>query len=132
MKHIIVLILLVCPLHELVAQSDSAKSSGSNEKFYMVDVMPEFPGGEAGCIKYLEENIKYPEEAKKKKVEGIVYVRFEINETGKVQNVSVIKGKPELNDEAIRVIKMMSDWKPGSQSGKNVTVEYKMPINFRL
>jgi TonB family protein len=99
--------------------------------FFIVENMPEFPCGEVGLNKYLEENIVYPEEAKNKGLEGKVFIYFIVSKTGDVENIKVAKGiDPLLDNEAIRVVQNMPKWKPGSQRGKPVEVSFSLPIAF--
>jgi len=101
--------------------------------FMVVEEMPEFPGKEEGLMKYLMDNIKYPETAQNKGIQGNVIVQFVIDETGKITEPIVLKGvDPILDEEAIRVITAMPNWQPGKQRGQNVRVSYTLPINFSL
>jgi TonB family protein len=99
--------------------------------FVIVEEMPVFPGGDAALLRYIEENTIYPEKAKVNKVEGKVIIRFCITNTGGVDRVSVLKGvDPELDNEAVRVVKTLPKFKPGRQGGKDVNVWYMVPITF--
>lgn len=100
--------------------------------FTIVEEMPTFPGGEAGLVKYLQDHIKYPAMARENGIEGIVYVTFVVDKDGKVKDAKLLRGKNGLDDEALRVINAMPDWKPGRQNGRNVAVQYNLPVNFRL
>ncbi|MDQ1772921.1 TonB family protein [Labilibaculum sp. A4] len=101
--------------------------------FIIVQEMPEFPGGELECRKFLARNVKYPNDAHENGVEGRVYVTFIINKSGAVDNVHIAKSvAPSLDAEAVRVIKSMPKWKPGKQRGEAVNVSYTVPINFAL
>ena len=103
------------------------------EVFHVVEVEPEFPGGMEALYKYLAENIKYPEKAKKNKVEGRVYITFVIEKDGTVSDAKVLRSvNEELDAEALRVINAMPKWKPGTQRGVPVRVQYNIPINFKL
>ena len=98
-----------------------------------VEEMPEFPGGIEGLMDYVSKNVKYPESAKEKNLQGRVMVKFVIEKDGTVSNVEVFRGwENELDDEAVRVVKAMPKWKPGKQDGKTVRVSYMLPINFVL
>lgn len=101
--------------------------------FYtVVDEMPEFPGGEANLIKYLS-SIAYPPFAKEKKIEGDVYVRFLVNEYGRIVEVEAVRSAHEVLDQAaIDHISKMPKWTPGKKRGKPVRVQYIIPIRFRL
>lgn len=105
----------------------------SNAVFEIVEVMPVFPGGMSALMKYLGENIKYPEEAKKKNMQGRVYVAFIVNQDGSISDTRIIRGaSPLLDAEALRVIGSMPKWKPGMQKGKAVRVQYSVPVVFSL
>jgi TonB family protein len=101
--------------------------------FVVVEEMPLYPGGEGDLLKVIQDNLKYPEEAKEQKIEGKVIIRFVVNTEGKTEGISVIKGiHPLLDAEAIRVVSLLSGWKPGMQGGKPVPVWYMVPVNFVL
>jgi protein TonB len=105
-----------------------------NQKvFDVVEQMPEYPGGQAALIEYISNNVKYPDDAAKKKVEGKVFVTFVVDTDGKITDVSLLrKVFPSLDAEAIRVISGMPNWIPGKQKGQVVRVKYTVPIMFRL
>jgi TonB family protein len=104
-----------------------------NNPFIVVEEMPEFPGGKDAMVAWITSNLKYPAEALKSKITGKVYVNFAVSSKGKVKNVVVSKSaSPLLNAEAIRVISSMPDWKPGTQGGKSVEVQIKVPVEFKL
>lgn len=119
---------------EKAAGAPEAKGGDDGEKvFDVVEVPPSFPGGPMELIKFLQQNIKYPVEAAEKKVQGRVVVKFVINKDGSVSDVSVMKSvSPELDTEAVRVVKAMPKWEPGRQKGKTVNVRYVLPVTFRL
>lgn len=107
--------------------------ANTDEVFKVVEVDPEFPGGEEALYKYLAENIKYPEKAKNNKVEGRVYITFVIEKDGNVSDAKVLRSvNEELDAEALRVINAMPKWKPGMQRGVPVRVQYNIPISFKL
>lgn len=107
--------------------------ANTDEVFKVVEVDPEFPGGEEALYKYLAENIKYPEKAKNNKVEGRVYITFVIEKDGTVSDAKVLRSvNEELDAEALRVINAMPKWKPGMQRGVPVRVQYNIPISFKL
>lgn len=108
-------------------------SSIDDITFFIVEQMPEFPGGELGLRQFIGNNISYPVEAQEKGIKGKVYVNFVIGKTGHPIKISIAKGvHPLLDTEAMRVISMMPDWIPGKQRGKTVNVSYTVPINFEL
>ena len=101
--------------------------------FFIVEDMPEFPGGESALHKYLGTEVKYPVIAQENGIQGRVYVKFVVNVDGQVANVEIARGvDPSLDKEALRVVKAMPKWKPGKQRGKAVRVSYTVPINFVL
>jgi TonB family protein len=102
--------------------------------FYMVaDEMPEFPGGMAACMEWLQKNIRYPMEAFAKGETGRVIVQFVVEENGDLRQLKVVRGvSPSLDGEALRVVATMPKWKPGKVDGKPVKVNYTIPVAFRL
>lgn len=105
-----------------------------DEIFVIVEEMPEFPGGEEELRKYIAEHVQYPEDAKVQKQEGKVFIKFVIDKEGNVRDAEIVNGTrfESLNNEALRVIKSMPQWKPGKQRGQNVNVSFVVPINFQL
>lgn len=101
--------------------------------FEVVEQMPEFPGGYKEMMKYIEQNMRYPEEAKKAGTQGRVVVQFLVNKNGAISDVSVLRSVDRLLDaEAVRLVRSMPKWKPGMQKGKAVTVKYTVPVLFSL
>ncbi len=103
------------------------------EVFIVVEEMPSYPGGDEALLKFINENIKYPEIALENNIQGKVIVRFCVTYKGSIDQVSVLRGvDPALDAEAMRVIKLLPEWKPGKQGGKPVNVWYIVPITFQL
>lgn len=101
--------------------------------FTVVESMPDFPGGDAARIKYLNENIKYPQMARESGIQGRVFVTFVVETSGAVTDVRILRGiGGGCDEEAIRVIKNMPNWIAGKQRGKPVRVQFNMPILFKL
>ena len=99
----------------------------------IVDVMPQFPGGQGELMKFLRNNIKYPAEAQKKKIEGRVIVTFVVNKKGRIIDPTVERSAhPLLDAEALRVVKRMPKWTPGRMNGEPVNVKYALPVTFKL
>ncbi len=95
--------------------------------------MPEFPGGVKAFYGFLNQNIKYPKEARKKRIIGTVYIGFVVGYNGVVRDVTILKGiGGGCDEEAARVISIMPQWVPGRQRGKAVSVRYSLPIKFGL
>ena len=105
-----------------------------DEEFFMVvENMPEFPGGDRGLMKYIQNNVKYPPIAREYNITGKVYVSFIVDKSGSVTNVKIVRGVDEnLDAEAMRVVKSLPKYKPGKQRGKSVRVMFTIPINFTL
>lgn len=101
--------------------------------FQVVEAMPEFPGGTAELMKWLQKNIKYPSISQENGVQGRVIVQFVVNRDGSIVDPVVLRSvDPYLDKEAIRVVSAMPKWKPGEQRGKTVRVKFTLPIQFRL
>ena len=103
------------------------------EIFLVVENEPEFPGGEDSLYAYIARNIKYPEAAKKEKIEGRVFVTFVIEKDGQVSSAKILRDiGGGCGEEAIRVVKSMPKWKPGTQRGKPVRFQFNLPVSFLL
>ena len=116
------------------ASAQKTVVSQKNQKVYeVVDQMPEFPGGMMAMMEFLQDNMKYPADAEKQKVQGKVMVSFIVETDGSISDVKVMKNVfPSLDAEAIRVVKAMPRWTPGKQKGKVVRVHFSLPITYRL
>ena len=114
-------------------QEEIQEEEAEPEPFVVVEEMPMFPGGEVELLKYIMEHTQYPEVAKENNIQGKVIVRFCVTAKGGVDKVEILKGvDPELDKEAIRVVKTLPAFKPGKQGGKPVPVWYMVPINYTL
>ena len=103
------------------------------EIFTVVEQMPQFPGGEAELLKWISNHIKYPTMAAENNIQGRVVVKFVVQKDGKVGEVVVLRGKdPDLDKEAVRVVKALPAFIPGKMNGQAVSVWYTVPINFKL
>ena len=101
--------------------------------FEVVEQMPEYPGGMAAALEYIQKNMRYPETAKKNGTQGRVTVQFIIDKGGNVTDPKVIRAvDKDLDAEAIRLVGTMPKWKPGMQKGQAVAVKYTLPVMFRL
>lgn len=101
--------------------------------FGMCEQQPEFPGGEMALMKFIKENLHYPEQCVKDSIEGRVTLSFSIEKDGSITNIKVMRSPHEvLSQEAIRIVKLMPKWKPGGVNGKIKKVKYVLPITFRL
>jgi TonB family protein len=114
-------------------QQESTTTVADEDIFTVVEQMPVFPGGDEGRIKYLVENIKYPEAARKAGIEGTVFVTFVVEKDGSVSNARILRGiGGGCDEEALRVVSAMPTWKPGVQRGKPVRVQFNVPLKFNL
>ncbi|MBU1014276.1 MAG: M56 family metallopeptidase [Bacteroidetes bacterium] len=114
--------------------SKSTKKETPKQITYVsiVDDMPKYEGGNEALLAFLNENIKYPEEARKNRIQGLVYVNFMVEKYGSITGVKVIKGiGGGCDEEAIRVVKLMK-FKASQVDGQPIASEFNLPINFRL
>ncbi len=115
------------------AKEAPADSTAKEEVFMVAEQMPEFPGGMKEMLKFLQENVKYPENAMKNNVQGRVIVQFVVEKDGTPTEFKVLRSvDPDLDAEALRVMKAMPKWKPGMQRGEVVRVKYTVPVSFKL
>ena len=113
--------------------TSTAQTKKNDMVFDVVEVMPQFPGGQIAMLQYLMKNIKYPEQAVKEGIQGRVTVRFIVEKDGSISDVKpVLSVHPLLNKEAVRVVKSMPKWTPGKQNGKPVRVRFVVPVMFKL
>lgn len=113
--------------------TSTAQTKKNDMVFDVVEVMPQFPGGQIAMLQYLMKNIKYPEQAVKEGIQGRVAVRFIVEKDGSISDVKpVLSVHPLLNKEAVRVVKSMPKWSPGKHNGKPVRVRFNLPVMFKL
>jgi len=104
-----------------------------DEIFVAVEQQAEFPGGQGALMKFLSNNIRYPESAQQNDIQGRVIVKFVVEKDGSIGNVTVVKGVDrDLDREAIRVVKKMPRWQPGKNNGVAVRSYFNLPVTFRL
>lgn len=116
-----------------VAEEPTTVVLQQDKVYKVVEYMPEFPGGMNSLLDYIAKNIKYPEEAQKKGINGRVILQFIVNTDGSLSDFKIIRGvDPQLDAEALRVVKSMPKWTPGKDKGKVVPVYYTVPISFGL
>jgi TonB family protein len=111
--------------------------SDSNEVFEVVEKMPEFPGGEDAMIKFISLNFVYPAEAKRHEITGRVLISFVINENGSISDIKPLLEENRwlgygLEEEVMRVVRIMPDWIPGMQKGVPVKVQFILPVQCEL
>lgn len=133
MKKLIILSLMAVFGLTTVSAQKTVVAEKNQQAFDVVEQMPEYPGGIKALLDYLCQNVKYPADAEKQKIEGRVIATFVVETDGSISNIEVVKPAfPSLDAEAVRVLSGMPKWKPGMQSGKVVRVKYTVPINFNL
>ncbi|MFG6382194.1 MAG: energy transducer TonB [Muribaculum sp.] len=112
---------------------EEKKPVEDNKVFTAVEQMPQFPGGEAALMKYISDHLKYPPVAMENNIQGRVVIQFVVTKTGKIGEVKVARSKdPDLDKEAVRVVKTLPDFIPGKMNGQSVNVWYTLPITFKL
>lgn len=116
-----------------VVVAEEEEEEEEAQVFFIVEDMPEFPGGDLALRKYIANAIKYPVIAQENGIQGKVYVQFVVDKDGGVSDARIARGvDPSLDKEALRVVNALPKWKPGKQRGKPVRVSYTVPINFVL
>lgn len=121
----------------LIGQTDSVKECECQTDTLIVFGSPEkmatFVGGDKELFKYINKNLKYPEEAINSKHEDKVIARFCVRASGEITNIRILRGQyEELNKEVIRLLSSMPTWEPAVSKGKKICVEYTLPFNFSL
>ena len=125
------------------SKAGDKKPEAFKSAFNVVDQMPLFGGCEdwdcsnQELIKYIQNNLKYPKNAKEARIEGRAYVQFIVEEDGKVSNLHLARDPGEgLGDAAIKIVEGMNElgsmWKPGIQDGKVVPVIMTLPFSYKL
>ena len=115
-----------------VVEAPKKEEEDWDKTFTKVEIESEYPGGAAAWQRYLNRNLRYPQEAIDNEVQGAVVVQFIVDKEGNVSDVEAISGPQELRAEAVRVIKKSGKWTPAVQNGRQVKSYKKQPIVFRL
>lgn len=116
-----------------VKEESEPELEDGEEVLTVVDVMPKFPGGDSELLKFIAKNVNYPQESQEKGEQGRVICSFVVASDGSLKSFKVLRGiTPLLDKEAIRVLKTMPRWTPGTNGGKPVAVKYTVPITFKL
>ena len=107
--------------------------NGNPQNLRVIERLPEFPGGMVEMMKWITKNLKYPQAAQRQKIQGKVVVAFIIGKDGTVSETKVVKSiDPLLDNEALRVVRMMPKWKPGEDKGKPCMTYFSIPVVFKL
>lgn len=118
---------------EVIVEEKKPEPPKKEEIFRAVEQMPTFPGGEGALLAYISSHIRYPAAAQENGIQGRVTVQFVVTKTGSIGEVKVVRSKdPDLDREAIRVVKTLPKFNPGRMNGQPVSVWYTLPINFKL
>ena len=122
---------------KMVVENNSLKEenhkNSEDEVLKVVEEMPEFPGGSAQMMRYIQNNIRYPMTARESDIQGRVFVSFVVEPDGSITNVEVTRGiGGGCDEEALRLVQSMPNWKPGKVRGSAVRVSYTLPIVFKL
>jgi len=112
---------------------EGQKTAVTDEVFVVVEDQPQFPGGNVAMMKFISDNIVYPKEAHANGIQGRVISSFVVMKDGSINDLQIVRGvDPLLDAEALRVLGLMPDWKPGKQRGETVNVRFTIPIVFNL
>lgn len=120
--------------NSLVASDKPASNPADGEdKYVIIEELPGYPGGTDALKKFIAGNIRFPQDAKRQSISGIVQVTFIINKEGKILKPQVTKSVfPSIDEEALRVIGLINGWKPAMQNGKPVACKVTVPVQFSL
>lgn len=134
MKNLYIICLLLA--NYVFAQDTTSTDCSEINKgkiFTIVEMMPHFEGGDSMLNRFITENLRYPPDINTLPGNKTVYVTFAITKDGTICNPKIIGGlRKDIDDEALRVVKLMPKWIPGRQNGKLVNVQYQLPIKFVL
>lgn len=118
---------------ESVKKQDPIEIDEQKEPEIFVQEMPSFRGGDSERQKFLSDHIIYPQLAAENGIQGTVYIQFVVDTKGNITDVKVLRGiGGGCDEEAVRVTKLMPEWNPGRQNGRNVRVRYNMSVSFKL
>ncbi|REJ82382.1 MAG: energy transducer TonB [Bacteroidetes bacterium] len=132
-KSIIVLACVFLSLQSKAQESEREKEVKAGFGVSIVQVPPQFPGGNDSLHSFLNSNLSYPPDAKLKRIQGKVYIGFLVDKKGRIKDIKLLNGVHELLDnEALRVVKLMPSWTPGTAGGSKVDVQYILPVDFIL
>jgi len=113
--------------------SKAKKEGEKGDVFRCVEQTPEYPGGQQAMMQFIKQNLQYPKKAAEMGISGKVVVRFCVDEKGDITDIKIVRSiGGGCDEEAIRIIKKMGNWKPGKQNGKAVKTYFTLPISFSL
>ena len=118
---------------QVVVKEPEPEVKKEEEIFVAVEQQAEFPGGQAALMKWLSNNIRYPEAAQQNDIQGRVVVRFVVEKDGSIGATNIVRGvDKDLDREALRVVKKMPKWQPGKNNGVAVRSYFNLPVTFKL
>lgn len=141
MRYILLLIAIVATMRvcgkEKLSRIELAESvteiDDEDTLFIEYEQMPQFLGGEVALMKFIADNLHYPDSAKAKKIQGRVVVKFVVTKTGEIGEVKIVRSKDlDLDKEAMRIVKSLPNFIPGKLNGEVVDMWYTLPITFKL
>ena len=131
--HLLLLLLFVHGMANGQTTTDTSLIENKLAVYTFVERMPEYPGGDKALIKFVKARLRYPAYERNHGIEGRVMIRFVVMEDGNVEDVHVVKSvTPAMDAEAVRVVKMLRQFKPGLVDGRLVRVYYNLPLSFKL
>lgn len=125
----------IAATEEVAITDEPAKEKTKNDDcvYVIVEEKASYKGGFKALFEYLEQNLVYPEQAKKEGIQGTVYIKFTVNKDGSITDIEIKRAvEPAIDKEAVRLVKGMPNWKPGKNQGKPVRSKYTLPIKFKL
>lgn len=125
----------VIEIGDLVLDGEVALFTDTIAPYTYVDIMPEFYGGVDSLTLYITNNLNYPNWERDKKIQGIVYVTFIVDQNGEIRDTKILRsveGSSNFDSEVLRMVNNMPTWKPGQKNGENVDVQFNLPIRFKL
>ena len=118
---------------QVVVVEEPKEEPKPDQIFTAVEQQAEFPGGQQALMKWLSNNIRYPESAQQNGVSGRVIVKFVVEKDGSINSATIVKGvDKDLDNEALRVVKRMPKWQPGKNNGQAVRSYFTLPVTFKL
>lgn len=118
---------------EAITIREDAEVQDPNAPLNFVEEMPVYPGGQDAMFAYISKNLKYPQEAMDKGIQGTDHVSFVVEKDGSINAVKTLRGiGGGCDEESVRVLQGMPKWTPGKQQGKEVRVQCNLPIRFKL
>jgi len=125
--------IVVADARDIIGGDGLGQATVQDKPRIFAEQMPQFPGGEAALMKWLQANIVYPPNAAEQRIQGRVVLRFVVKSDGSIDQIEVSKGlDPSCDKEALRVMKKMQKWIPGKQNGNPVAVYFSLPVYFKL